>query len=151
MWWEMILNSPIARVAGGTAARRCILAADSNHHLYADDTQLYMSFSAIGFCYNNFHLGKTISLVHNWISSNSLSLDPSKIEFKIIGLSKQLAKPNHLIICLHNSDTLSPADSALTWVSFFYSTLSFSEQIYAISKFCFNHIRDMRHHRNSVD
>jgi hypothetical protein len=140
MWWEMILNSPIARVAGGTAARRCILAADSNHHLYADDTQLYMSFSAIGFCYNNFHLEKTISLVHSWMSSNFLSLNPSKSDFLIISMPQQFAKCNRPPISLPNSVTPFPVDSARNLSVIFDSTLSFSEHVPAIPESYLYHI-----------
>jgi hypothetical protein len=67
----------------------------TNHHLYADDTQLYTSFSATEFCQNISHLENTISLVQNWMSSNILSLNPSKTEFLIISLRQQLAKLSH--------------------------------------------------------
>jgi hypothetical protein len=71
-----------------------------------------MSFSAIDFCHNISYLENTISLVPNWMSSNFLSLNSSKTEFLIIGLSQQLAKLNHPTIFLPNSVTLSPVDSA---------------------------------------
>jgi hypothetical protein len=57
----------------------------TNYHLCADDTQLCMSFSATEFCQNNSHLENTISLVQKWMSSNFISLNPSKTEFLIIG------------------------------------------------------------------
>ena len=42
----------------------------SSHKLYADDTQLYVSFSAIDFSHNIAHLEKTVSNVYNWMSKS---------------------------------------------------------------------------------
>jgi hypothetical protein len=84
----------------------------ANHHLYADDSQLYLSFSSTDFCNNTSHLEKTILLDHNRMSSNFLSPNPFKAEFLSIGLPQQPAKLNHPTISLPNSVTLSPDDSA---------------------------------------
>jgi hypothetical protein len=123
----------------------------TNHHIYADDTQLYMSFSATEFRQNSSHLENTISLVQKWMSSNFLSLNPSKTEFLIIGLRQQLAKLNHPTISLPNSVTLCPVKSARNLGVIVDSTLSYSEHISAISKSCFNHVRDLRRLRSSID
>ena len=65
-------------------------------------TQLYISFSAVDFSHNIGHLEQTVSNVYNWMSSNFLSLNPSKTEFLVIGLPKQLEKLNHPTIQLPN-------------------------------------------------
>jgi hypothetical protein len=103
----------------------------------------FMSFSATEFCQNVSYLENTISLVQNWMSSNFLSLNPSKTEFLIIGLRQQLAKLSHPTISLPNSVTLCPVKSARNFGVIFYSSLSFSEHISAISKSCFSHIQDL--------
>jgi hypothetical protein len=123
----------------------------TNHHLYAADTQHYMSFSATEFCQNISHLENIISLVQKWMSSNFLSLNPSKTEFLILGLRQQLAKLNHPTISLPNSVTLCPVKSARNLGVIFDSTLFYSEHISAISKSCFNHIQVLRRLRNSID
>jgi hypothetical protein len=46
----------------------------ANHHLYADDTQLFLSFSACDFSQNIIHLESTISNISNWMSAYFLSL-----------------------------------------------------------------------------
>ena len=71
--------------------------------IHADDTQLYISFSAIDFSHNIAHLEQSVSNVYNWISSNFLSLNPSKTEFLVIGLPKQLEKLNHPTIDIRYS------------------------------------------------
>jgi hypothetical protein len=85
------------------------------------------------------------------MSSNFLSLNPSKTEFLIIGLRQQLAKLNHPTVSFPNSVTLCPVKSARNLGVIFYSTLSYSEHISATSKSCFNHIRDLRRLRSSID
>jgi len=86
--------------------------SSANHQLYADDTQLLSSFSALDFSHNITHLENTITNVSNWMSSNFLSLNPSQTEFLIFGLPQQLSKLNSPTIHLLNNVILSPADSA---------------------------------------
>ena len=72
-------------------------------HCYADDTQLYVSFSpnistgqfeavtAIQHCVDN---------IRNWMTSDKLLLNDDKTEFLMIGTKQQLAKVNidHILI-----------------------------------------------------
>jgi hypothetical protein len=83
--------------------------SSANHHLYVDDTQLYLSFSAAGFSRLN---ALAISNVSNCMSANFLTLDPSKTEFLVIGLSQQLSMFKSPTIHLPNNVTLTPVDSA---------------------------------------
>jgi Reverse transcriptase (RNA-dependent DNA polymerase) len=52
----------------------------ANHHLYADDTQLYLSFYAAGFSHITF-LETAVSNVSNWMSTIATSLIHSKIDY----------------------------------------------------------------------
>jgi len=58
------------------------------------------------------HVEDTITNVSSWMSSNFLSLNPSKTEFLIFGLPQQLSKLNNLTIYLPNNVILSPVDCA---------------------------------------
>jgi exonuclease III len=122
-----------------------------NHHLYADDTQLFVSFSSPTFATNILHLQNTISNVSDWMSSNMLSLNHSKTEFLLIGLPKQLSKISDPVIHMPSDVSISPVSSARNLGVIFDSTLSMSEHISAISKSCFFHIRDLRRIRNTLD
>jgi len=55
------------------------LTSDSSvkHHLYADDTQLFISFSALDFTLNIAHFKTTLDNVSTWMSANFLSLNQS--------------------------------------------------------------------------
>jgi len=87
----ILYTPPFSTVISNSAA---------NHPLYADDTQLLLSFSALNFSHNITHLENTITNVSNWRSSNFLSLSPSKTEFLISGPPQQFSK-------LHNT-TIHP-------------------------------------------
>jgi len=57
----------------------------TDHHLYADDTQIFLSFLAVALSQNITHLENTIANVSNWLSSNFLALNSSKTDFLIVG------------------------------------------------------------------
>src|SRR5208282_3914976 len=63
-----------------------------DHHLYADDTQLFISFSphAAQAALDSLHV--TLAEIAQWMASNFLTLNPSKTEFLIVGLPTQLSK-----------------------------------------------------------
>ena len=113
--------------------------------------QILIITSATDFSNNIGHFESTISSVHNWMSSNFLSLNPSKTEFLLLGLPYQLAKLQLPKISLPGNITLCPVNSARNLGVIFDSHLSFSEHSSAISKSCFNHIRDLRRIRNTIN
>jgi len=88
-----------------------------NHHLYADDTQLFFSFHPPDFDSNITHLQNALQQISPWMTANLLTLNSSKTEFLLIGLSKQLAK-------IHNS-SLSTTKSARSLSFIFDNTFPF--------------------------
>src|SRR5664279_980693 len=69
-----------------------------NHHLYADDTQLYISFSSPKFEVNMLLLHDVISKVSNWMSCNLLLNF-----FFLVFLSNCLNCPILSVQCLQTS------------------------------------------------
>jgi len=105
--------SPLLFILYTTPLSTVISNSSANHQLYADNnTQLLLSFSFLDFSHNITHLDNTITNVANWMSSNFLSLNPSKTEFLIFGLPQHLSKLNNPTIHLFNNVILSPVDSA---------------------------------------
>ena len=80
-----------------------------NHKLYADDTQLFLSFSADAFSENILLLQNTISNISSWMVSNFLTLNPSKTEFLLIGLPAQLSKIHNPTLTISSNTTIQPA------------------------------------------
>jgi len=55
-----------------------------NHHLYADDTQLFFSVYPRNFDSSIAHLHTALQQISSWMSTNLLALNFSKTEFLII-------------------------------------------------------------------
>ena len=62
------------------------------YHFYADDTQLYVSFSSSASCAALEMMSATLDRVYNWFSVNRLSVNPSKTEYLLIGTPQPRAK-----------------------------------------------------------
>ena len=75
--------------------------------------------------------------------ANLLTLNSSKTEFLLIGLSKQLAKINN--------SSLTTTHSARNLGFIFDKHLTFSDQISSVSKSCYYHIRQLRCIRPYLD
>ena len=142
---------PLLFILYTTPLSSIISQSSVNHKLYADDTQLFLSFSADTFSENILLLQNTISNISSWMASNFLSLNPAKTEFLLIGLPAQLSKIHNPTLTISSNTTIQPVSSARNLGIIFDSNLSFSDHISYISKSCFSHIRDLRRIRNTLD
>ena len=142
---------PLLFILYTTPLSHIISQSSVDHKLYADDTQLFLSFSPCNFQQNIQLLQNTISEISSWMASNFLSLNSSKTEFLLIGLPTQLAKIDNPSLSMPSSTSIKPVTSARNLGVIFDSNLSFSDHISYISKTCFAHIRDLRRIRNTLD
>ena len=106
-------------------------------------TQLFFSFYPPNFDSSITHLQNALQQISSGMAANLLTLNSSKTEFLLIGLKKQLDK-------IHNS-SLHTTHSARNLGFIFDEHLTFSEQISAISKACYYHIRQLRCIRPYLD
>ena len=121
-----------------------ILSLSLNHHLYADDTPLFLFFlHPLDFDSSVTHLHNALQHISSWMTANLLTLSSFKTEFLLIGLQQQLAR-------IHNC-SLNIIDSARNLGFIFDSHLSFSDQISSLSKSCYYHIRELRCIRPYLD
>ena len=91
------------------------------------------------------HHQNALTQITSWMTSNLLSLNSSKNEFLLIGLKCQLSK-------IHNSSTsIDTTQSALNLGFIFDEHFSFSDQISALSKSCYHHVRALRCIRPYLD
>ena len=109
-----------------------LISLSHNHHLCADDTQLFFSLYPPNFDSCITHLQNALQQISSWMTAILLTLNSSKTEFILIGLRKQLDK-------IHNS-LLNTTHSACNLGFIFDEHLTFSDQILAISKSCYYHI-----------
>ena len=96
-----------------------------NHHLYADDTQLF-SPSILVTLTQVSHLQTALQLISSWMSANLLTLNSSKTEFLIIGLKQQLS--------IIDNSSLNTTHSARNLGFIFDEHLTFSDQISSLSR-----------------
>jgi hypothetical protein len=119
-------------------------------HFYADDTQLYISFSSNDSNQSLASLSSTLDQVHSWFSANRLSVNPSKTEYLLIGTPQQRAKITNSSVYFQNL-TLCPSDSVRNLGVLFDSNLNFKKHISSICRSSFFHIRQLRQIRSSLD
>jgi hypothetical protein len=134
-----------------TPLSHLIRTSSINHHLYADDTQLYLSFKPANIHSALQSIQSVFKIVSDWMSANLLALNPSKTEFLLIGSSHQLTKLTETSLALTSDTTLTPAGSARNLGFIFDTHLSYHDQISALTKACCYHIRDLRRIRPCLD
>ena len=122
-----------------------------SHHLYADDTQLFISFSPSTFSSSINLLQSSISQVSNWMSANLLSLNPSKTEFLIFGNTIQLSKLNDPSLHVDTNTVIHPTSTARNLGFLFDNNLSFDNQISSVCKSSNWHIHDLWRIRSTLD
>jgi len=96
-----------------------------DHHLYADDTQLFFSFHPLNFGSSISRPQNALQQISSWMTANLLTLNSSKTEFLLIRLQKPTCQntqlfTRHLPLC-------SKSWLHLRWTSYFlwpnYSSL----------------------------
>ena len=78
-----LYNTPLSSLISGHAIP---------HHLYADDSQLYISFSSGDSAAPLIGLQSCLASVQSWMLTNKLKLNPDKTEFLPIGNERQWRK-----------------------------------------------------------
>ena len=121
------------------------------HHLYADDSQLYFSFSSGNSAAALNGLQSCLASVQSWMSTNKLKLNPDKTEFLLIGKERQRRKYLSMFpIELLGVETY-PAKSARNLGVIFDKNFNFRSHVSAICSSCIYHIRDVRRIHRHLD
>jgi len=145
----IMYTTPLSTIISQSST--CGVPSQVGHHLYADDTQLFISFQPSNVSASLSNLHATISAISGWMASNFLSLNPSKTEFLLIGLPNQLSKLHNQSLLMPDNTTIVPVHSARNLGIIFDSNLSFDSQISSLSRACYFHIRDLRRIRRTLD
>ena len=114
-----------------------------NYHVYADDTQLYITLSPENFSHSMQKLKNCLNDVQNFMFANKLKLNPDKTEFILIGSPKNRNQflPHFRITNLGNQ--VSPAQSVRNLGVMFDSNFNFLDHVSQVSKSTRVHARDL--------
>lgn len=100
-------------------------------HCYADDTQLYLSFSPNNSADQDIAvttMEKCIADIRNWMLNDKLKLNDEKTEFIIIGTPQQLSKVTIANLKVGDS-SITPVSSARSLGAWFDSKLTMAQHI----------------------
>lgn len=114
------------------------------HHLYADDTQIYVNLSPETFTESIKQLQDCLFAVQSWMSLNKLKLNPDKTEFILLGTDTHRSRLDNFFPVDILGNTCTPTFKVKNLGVIFDSTLSMSKHVSQICKSCFYHIRDFR-------
>ena len=121
------------------------------HHLYADDSQLYVSFSSGDSAAALNGLQSCLGSVQSWMSPNKLKLKPDKTEFLLIGNERQRSKYLSMFpIELLGVETY-PGKFARNLGVISDKNFNFRSHISAICTSCIYQIRDLRRIHRHLD
>ena len=115
-------------------------------HCYADDTQLYVSFSPSRSADADFaikFMTDCIRDIRSWMISDNLMLNDDKTEFVIIGTRQQLAKVNISCIRVGSTD-VCPVTVARNLGSWFDEQLTMSTHISKLCGVAFYHLHNIK-------
>ena len=108
-----------------TPLNTLISSRSLNQYLYADDTKIFISFAPKTFITAVSQLQDTIFDISSWMTTNLLNLNPSKIEFMLIGLPQQISKISNPSHSLPSNHPITPTDSARNLGFIFDLSLTF--------------------------
>ena len=112
------------------------------HHLYADDTQIYIAITPVNQSSAVPELQECLRSVQEWMALSKLKLNPDKTEFIVFGTPAQQESLKHIYPIDILGNLLHPSNCVRNLGVLFDSGLSFSKQIGAIRKSCYYHMRD---------
>ena len=136
-----------------TSTSKILTTHDVSHHMYADDTQVYIELSQSDTHKSISSLSDCLTDISLWMKSSKVKLSYDKTEFIIIGTKQQRPKlSNHFPVKLLAND-ISPSDSVRILGVIFDSDVTFHKHVSNIDGLCkswFYHIRDLGRIRRHI-
>ncbi|PIK50955.1 hypothetical protein BSL78_12172 [Apostichopus japonicus] len=133
--WFTVYTYPVHKI---------ILKYELQYHVYADDTQLHMSFKPTQKCANQSikNIEFCICEIRKWMQENFLKLNDDKTEFVLFGSRQQLSKVHVPHITIGDSD-ITLAASARNLGVIFDSSMSLKNHVSNIVRSASFHIRNI--------
>lgn len=145
---------PIEFIAYTEDVTELIAVHDVNHHLFADDTQLYTAVRPIDIevCAGRQRLVSCVSDLQEWCASRRLQLNPSKTELIWLGSRASLKKLSTADCTLVvGSTVIQPSSVVRNLGVLFDSELTFKQHISRTVSSCFYQLRRLKQLKRHVD
>ena len=127
-----------------TPLSRMIFERTIPHHLYADHSQLYVSFASGDSAAALNCLQSCLSSVQSWMSTNKLNVNADKTEFLLIGNERQRSKYLFMFPIELLGVKTNPAKSARNIGVIFDNNFTFRSHISVVCSSCFYHMWDLQ-------
>ena len=112
-----------------------------SYHLYADDTQIYISFKSSETDLARARIEACIQDINQWMSQNLLKMNKDKTGLLIINARHRPTPPiSSISIC---DETINPSINARNIGVYFDSTMSMETQVGETCKSAFLHLRNI--------
>src|ERR1700722_20903489 len=121
-----------------------------NFHFYADDTQLYASFSINDSSSSVTSVSECIKDIKTWMKSNLLMLNDSKTEVVLLGTKQQLGKLDNLAISVGNANII-PCSRVKNLGVIFDNNMTMEDLVNNICKIAYFYIRLLGKLRKFLD
>ncbi len=121
-----------------------------NYHFYADDTQLYTSFSINDSSSSVTSVSECIKDIKTWMKPNLLMLNDSKTEVVLLGTKQQLGKLDNLEISVGNANIV-PCSRVNNLGVIFDNNMTMEDSVNNICKTAYFYIRLLGKLRKFLD
>jgi hypothetical protein len=121
-----------------------------NYHLYADDTQLYLTFDLHDAPDMIRKIENAVVLIKQWMTNNFLCLNEDKTEVLVLGSEYYLPKLSIPTVAIGN-EQIVPAKNARNIGFYFDSTMNLKKQIGETCKAAWLHLRNIGKIRKYLD
>jgi hypothetical protein len=120
------------------------------HHQYADDTNLYNSFSSLNQHDNLTQVSNCLDAVNNWFLTNGLLVNPSKSDSIYVGTLQQIKKMNDTGVIMGGT-SVPLSDMVKSLGVLIDQQLTLDKHVKNVCKICNYHIKGLRSLRPSLN
>ena len=115
-----------------------------DHHLHADDTEIYISLATPDTNHSLNQLSDCLQDIFHWMNDSKLKLNTDKTEFLIIGTQRQCDKIECFFPTPILDQNFTSTASAWNLGITFGNNFNFRQHISQLCRCCFYHIRELR-------
>jgi dsDNA-binding SOS-regulon protein len=111
--------------------------------MYADDTQLYVSFKPKDYKDKMLKLEACIREIRRWMEQNPLKLNDAKTEFLVLGNQNRLSTTGHITSLSVGNSTVKEVKSAKNIGAILDSNLTLRDHLDGLCRACYLHLNNI--------